>query len=101
MIRLFIPALILLTLYDITPAYSDWQFTKWNMTPEEVEQAASDKYKFYSYTNKSGIISELETEYKVGRFAFDVQFIFSKSVNKLETRAPGGSHGSVYAFPQT
>ena len=84
MIRLFIPALILLTLYDITPAYSDWQFTKWNMTPEEVEQAASDKYKFYSYANKSGIINELETEYKVGLFAFDVQFIFSKSVNKLE-----------------
>ena len=84
MIRLFIPALILLTLHDITPAYSDWQFTKWDMTPEEVEKAASDKYKFYSYTNKSGIINELETEYKAGRFSFDVQLIFSKSANKLE-----------------
>ena len=78
-----------------TPAYADWQFTKWGMTPEEVKEAAGDKYKFYLNTfvvpgTAAPDHIQWDTSYTTGKFKFQASFYFKKNTNKLY---------QIYLFP--
>jgi hypothetical protein len=59
-----------------TPAAADWRFTKWGMTPEEVQAAAPDQVVPSGKKNKN-IPLIIKGPYEIGGIKFDdVWFIF-------------------------
>jgi hypothetical protein len=70
------------------PAWSDWQYTRWGMTPNEVIVASKGAASETSPSQKSGGKTDntealLQGAYSSGKFRFHVTFSFSKGDHKL------------------
>jgi hypothetical protein len=66
------------------PAYADWQYTKWGMTPEQVVDASGgsgSKIPLSQQGGKSrlGFTALLVGRYTLGDFSFDLDFQFAKT----------------------
>jgi len=86
-------------------ALADWQYSKWGMTPEQVQTAAGGRLK--SVTNQRSCptcttISLLAGEYSADGFQFKVGFEFedgtSLSIVSLEVPATSGTWGCNRLF---
>jgi hypothetical protein len=63
------------------PAHANWAYTKWNMTPEEVQAASSDLLELPTdieqrLRGRGDLQLLLTGEHKMGRYTFDVDFLF-------------------------
>lgn len=88
MIRVF-PLLAALFLL-VSPAFADWQYTKWGMTLHEVINASGNRVVPIPEAEQPGRSPVLETarltgSFTSGRFVFDVDFSFDNVTNKLST----------------
>lgn len=77
--RLFTPLLVVACGLGVaTPAFANWQYAKWGMTPSEVLSASGGK----AGPAKEG--KGLETTYVAGRYSFSGAFGFSSGSGRLE-----------------
>jgi hypothetical protein len=59
-------------------AKADWEYTKWGMTPAQVEGAAQNRTRKNSdlHPDSAGNVTKLVAPYKSGKFSFEAQFAF-------------------------
>lgn len=69
------------------PAAADWQYTRWNMTPDQVMSASKGQLKRCALgcpgQSSPKYDALLEGEYQSGEFRFKVYALFEKGTNKL------------------
>jgi hypothetical protein len=69
------------------PAGADWQYTRWGMTPAEVEKAAEGRTKPADGPgrNSDTAVALLEVPYRADRFGFTATFRFGRESQGLES----------------
>lgn len=77
--KLFAVTSISLSLCTVTPALADWQYTRWGMTPAQVQKAAKGAAKVTSELPEelvAGMSYRLVAPYTAGEFQFIAYFAF-------------------------
>lgn len=79
-------ALPLLIGFTVTPAYADWQYTKWGMSPEQVIKATGGKAEANNDEGRNNPQAKalLQTPYATERFDFLAVFMFNRKSNRLQ-----------------
>jgi len=70
-----------LACYSASAAKADWEYTKWDMTPEQVASAAKNQTKASSdlQPDSDGNVTKLVAPYRSGEFFFEAQFGFNSA----------------------